>query len=103
MDQRPHAQTPRDEEGLEMHLGLESVGQGKGGQDADAVSDGGFQALRGIGVVVDVDELEGVVIAAGDDGAKGTEEIEGFEVGVDEGEDAVVRGHFLFRRWECGE
>ena len=73
---------------------LESFGQGKGGQGADAVSDGGFHAVRSIGVV-DVDEFEGVVIAAGDDGAQGTEEIERFEVGVDEGEDAMVRSHFF--------
>ena len=95
VDQRPHAQTSGDEKGVEaLPVVREGVGQGKGGEDADAVSDGGFQTVRGIRVV-DVDELEGVVIAAGDDGAEGTEEIERFEVGVDEGEDAVLRGHFF--------
>ena len=45
--------------------------------------------------VVDVDEFEGVVVAAGEDGAEGTEEVEGFEVGVDEGEQAVILGNFF--------
>ena len=90
-----HAHTARDEKGVEAFLGLEGVGQGQIGQDADAVSDGGFEALGGVGVV-DVDELEGVVVVAGEDGAEGAEEVERFEVGVDEGEDAMVRGHFLF-------
>ena len=88
-----HAHPTRDEKGVEAFVGLEGVGQGKIGQDADAVSDGGFEALGGVGVV-DVDELEGVVVVAGEDGAEGAEEVEGFEVGEEEGEDAVVRGHF---------
>lgn len=53
-------------------------------------------------VIVDVGQFQGVVVAAGDDGAESAEEIEGFEFGVDEGEDAVVRGHsacFLFVRF----
>ena len=91
-----HAHPTRDEKGVEVFLAaLEGVGQGKIGQDADAVSDGGFEALGGVGVV-DVDELEGVVVVAGEDGAEGAEEVERFEVGEEEGEDAVVRGHFSF-------
>ena len=40
-----------------------------------------------------VDELESVIVAAGDDGAQRTKEIEGFEVVVKEREDAMMRGH----------
>lgn len=46
--------------------------------------------------VVDVDQLESVVVAAGDNSAQGTKEIERFKLVVDERKDAVLRGHFFF-------
>lgn len=76
-NQRHHAGTPRDEEGIKLLFVcsfLESLRQGKGGQNAKTIFDGGLYALRRI-QVADVDELEGVVVASGDDGAQRPEEI----------------------------
>jgi hypothetical protein len=93
--QRHHAEPSRDEERIELLLLLESFGQGKVGQSANPVFDGGFQAMRST-QVVDVDQLESVVVAAGDNSAQGTKEIERFKLVVDERKDAVLRGHFFF-------
>lgn len=93
--QRHHAEPSRDEERIELLLLLESFGQGKVGQSANPVFDGGFQAMRST-QVVDVDQLESVVVAAGHNSAQGTKEIERFKLVVDERKDAVLRGHFSF-------
>jgi len=92
--QRHHAEPSRDEERIELLLLLESFGQGKVGQSANPVFDGGFQAMRST-QVVDVDQLESVVVAAGHNSAQGTKEIERFKLVVDERKDAVLRGHFF--------
>lgn len=42
-----------------------------------------------------VDDFDRVVVAAGDDAAQWTEQVEGFELVEDEGEDAVIGGHFV--------
>lgn len=85
--------TAGDEERVEMRRLLENVGQDQVGDNADAVFEGGFHAVGGA-QAVEVEELGDVVVAAKDDGAQGTEEIED---AVEEGEDAVLGRHFTLR------
>lgn len=73
-NQRHHAESSGDKEGIELLLFLESFGQGKVGQNANAVFDGGFQAMRSA-QIVDVDQLNSVVVTAGDNSAQRTKEI----------------------------
>ena len=94
-NQRRHAETTGDKEGIKLLLFPESFGQGKIGHSENTIFDGRFQAIRR-SQIVNADQLESVIVTAGDNSAQRAKEIKGFKLIVHERKDAMLHGHFVF-------